>query len=273
MKKSKSREIAQFYDRLDLIYRSLWGDALHHGLWRKTGIRCEEALCEMDCHLANLAGLANLEKNACVLDVGCGYGESAQFWASHFDLKVDGVTISEKQAERAREKWVNQVFCGDWHEWKSFGGSYERAFCVESFSHSDDAKIFLGNLRKILKTKGRVVIADWECAENVSRAETFFLKILAEAGGLILRSQEDAWQELAKAGFRPLVHEEKGREVAPTWLYIMAAFFPALRKRGFARALLGAFWQRPLLFATPFLAWFLYQSGAMRYGIWLAEKE
>lgn len=271
MKKSKIENVGRFYDRLDRVYLGLWGESLHHGLWLSPKMSREDALRAMDLHLAELAALRGLENGTRVLDVGCGYGESGRFWGERFGVKVDGVTISEKQAMRAREMLSGMVFCEDWHDWHGGEEKYERVFCVESFSHSTRPQAFLRNLSRVLKNHGRLVIADWGRSSRISRIEGFFLKILAREGGLVWRSDEEICEELSQAGFRVLSHEEVGRRVARTWLVMASRGLLALRKSGFLRALVGVLWRRPFLLVTPFLAYLLYQTGALRYGIRLAE--
>lgn len=43
--------VARHYDELDIYYRDLWGEHVHHGLWR-TGRETPEAACEQLIRLA-----------------------------------------------------------------------------------------------------------------------------------------------------------------------------------------------------------------------------
>ena len=51
-----------------------------------------------------VAGKLDLEPGMRVLDVGCGWGSFAMHAAREYGAQVTGITLSEKQAERARER-------------------------------------------------------------------------------------------------------------------------------------------------------------------------
>ena len=51
-----------------------------------------------------VAGKLDLEPGMRVLDVGCGWGSFAMHAAREYGVQVTGITLSEKQAQRARER-------------------------------------------------------------------------------------------------------------------------------------------------------------------------
>src|SRR5260221_14417163 len=86
--------VARHYDALDRFYREIWGEHVHHGLWRtgrESPLRAVEALTHL------VAERLELRAGQSVCDVGCGYGGTARLLADRWDCDVTGLTLSEKQ--------------------------------------------------------------------------------------------------------------------------------------------------------------------------------
>src|SRR5438874_10060712 len=99
--KSTAQQVREHYNFFATIYRLFWGDHIHHGLFLQGNETPEQAQLQMLEHCVELAGL---KPNAQVLDVGCGHGGTAIYLAQKYQCSVRGLTISEKQARRARHQ-------------------------------------------------------------------------------------------------------------------------------------------------------------------------
>jgi len=64
-------DVASHYDGLDGMYRRIWGEGLHHGLWVDGVKTTSEAADRMTQFVGDRLELPAKER---VLDVGCGYG-------------------------------------------------------------------------------------------------------------------------------------------------------------------------------------------------------
>ena len=98
--------VADHYDELDPIYRRVWGEHIHHGLWstgRETPAEAVEALVDMVGDRLRL-----MPDEACV-DIGCGYGSSARQLAVTRKVRVTGLTLSGEQARYAAAQPVPGV--------------------------------------------------------------------------------------------------------------------------------------------------------------------
>ena len=83
----------------DEIYRLVWGDNIH------LGVPCDDACPHpeaMEHTNEIMAGIANLEEGARVLDLGCGYGATARYLAREYGCRVVGINVSEKELEVAK---------------------------------------------------------------------------------------------------------------------------------------------------------------------------
>src|SRR5712672_4827037 len=84
-------KIIEHYDLVSPYYRSLWGEHLHHGYWIHGYEPKEKAQLQLIEHLAQLA---DIQRGADILDIGCGFGASSIYLAKRYAATVTGITIS-----------------------------------------------------------------------------------------------------------------------------------------------------------------------------------
>ncbi|KAI0166902.1 S-adenosyl-L-methionine-dependent methyltransferase [Hypoxylon sp. FL1284] len=98
--------IKKHYEIASDYYYSLWGQHIHHGLFRNPGETKEQA----QVNLINLLlDISALPAGAAVLDVGCGVGGTSRFLARERACRVTGVTISGRQVEMARQATAAEI--------------------------------------------------------------------------------------------------------------------------------------------------------------------
>src|SRR5690349_6233902 len=91
-------DVADHYDELDVFYREVWGEHVHHGLWR-TGRESDVAAAEqLVTHVADAIALRRGER---VVDIGAGYGATARLLAERYGVDVTAFTISRAQFDVA----------------------------------------------------------------------------------------------------------------------------------------------------------------------------
>ncbi|KAL8644875.1 MAG: hypothetical protein Q9210_007023 [Variospora velana] len=185
--------IRHHYELASEYYYSLWGEHLHHGYFlhpADTKERAQTRLIELLLHRARL------KKGSNVLDVGCGMGGTSRYLAKHHGCNVTGVTISGKQVEMAVRLTMDEAgvdvtnnVAGDPMKLAAGSarfieldaeelgqhfpepGTIDCVWISEAMSHLPDKKLFFQNAARLLTTNGKLVIADWFKAEDLTLAQ------------------------------------------------------------------------------------------------------
>ncbi len=113
-----------------------------------------------------LKNWAQLSPSATVLDVGCGTGEFERLvLADHPTQKITGVDISDKMLAIAKQKchaYPNVSFQIARASALPFANdNFDVVVSANSFHYFDDPDAALGEMKRVLKPDGIVVILDW----------------------------------------------------------------------------------------------------------------
>lgn len=131
-----------------------------------------------------------------MLDVGCGIGGTTRYLAKNLGCSVTGITISGQQVKIAsdltaketsnEEQTIGRVGLAkfgkgevcflelDAEKMGDFFPGNTAFYCVwisEAMSHLPDKKLFFRNAEKLLKPGGKLVVADWFKAEDLTDAQ------------------------------------------------------------------------------------------------------
>ena len=208
-------------DYLDLpvpfnFYRAvLKGDHLHFGLWPDgdTSLSMEDAQQKMFEHLLSFFP----PPPASVLDVGCGLGYSA-FLLSGKGYSVTAIAPSSELIAYARKKYVDSGVCfeavGFFDEDKTVFGQefYDVIFFQESVQYLRPLDSVIKKARGLLKDGGLIIIGDEVCSDAEVKSQT------------AVHPAIDFTMALSENGFRITENEEIGRNVAPTYDFIIKEF-------------------------------------------------
>ncbi|MCO4753844.1 MAG: class I SAM-dependent methyltransferase, partial [Bacteriovoracaceae bacterium] len=126
--------VSRHYDELSILYRKIWGEHLHHGLWLK-GDEDRFSACDKLTEFV-FSYLGDLEGRE-VLDIGCGYGASARV-AENKGANITGITLSREQWEYARQRSNGHYILGDWNDCELKNESFDCGYSIECFSHVRD---------------------------------------------------------------------------------------------------------------------------------------
>lgn len=262
--------VAAHYDDLDELYRDVWGLHVHHGVWLDGKETSEEATK----NLVRLIALrARIQRGARVVDVGCGYGETARMLAADLDARVTAISISRKQIEHARTKGGAEYVLSDWLSNGLAARSADVVLAIESSEHMTDFARFLSEAHRVLSPDGRLVICAWLAADNtLPFFEKHLLAPICEEGRMCMRTRHEHARALHVAGFTLQSFEDLSSRVSRTWTLCIAR---TLKKLATDPRYM-AFWRSESEnrhFAKTLLRIrAAYAVGAMRYGMFVARK-
>lgn len=274
--------VARHYDELDAFYRDVWGEHVHHGLWRTGDESPLEAAEQLVDHVATAVGL---QRGDHVIDVGAGYGGTARRLAARFGARVTGFTVSAAQHAYARRVYGAaddndatsgaRLLLGDWLTNVLPSGEADVVIAIESTEHMADLSHALGEMYRVLRPSGRVAVCAWLATESPAPWERrWLLEPLAREGRLVtLASGAEYARRLESTGFLDVRCEDLSAGVARTWSVCMRRLARRMVSDGrYLRYALAAeaTERRFLLGMLRIVA--AYGGGAMRYGLFTGRR-
>jgi tocopherol O-methyltransferase len=212
-------DVAHHYDEMDDVYRQVWSEHAHHGLWRSWRDPLEVAL---DAVVDVAADAAAVTEGSRVVDIGSGYGATGRRLARQRGAHVTSYTISAKQhayavAADAGDDRLHQELC-DWLESGLPAGSQDALIAVESIGHMPQTEA-LAECRRVLRPGGRLVILDLLAGDHVKPwQEGPLLRSMEVESHLVpLVTEADFRRRLEDAGFVVDEVRDLTRQVRSTW--------------------------------------------------------
>lgn len=260
--------VAQHYDSLDELYRRVWGEHVHHGLWESGGESPSEAALAL---ARRVADTAHVKEGDAIVDVGCGYGATARLLAGERGAEVTGLTLSAAQAAAGPAADGVTLLVRDWLDNGLGDASFDAAIAIESLSHMPDKPRVFGELARVVKPGGRVVIVDWLARERPGVIERrLLLDPICREGRLPqLHAASEYVGLLRGAGLAVTAFDDLTRRAVRTWsvvarrLPLVLARDPRLVARAWPeRAFLPSLARIPLAERT----------GAMRLCLFAAQR-
>jgi tocopherol O-methyltransferase len=162
------KNIIDYYTESENAYKDSWdlnnSLAIHYGYWDEKVKSFPESLLRMN---AVMAEVAKIRSSDVILDAGCGIGGSCIFLAERIGCKVTGISLSERQVNKAKElanqkkvqanvdfKVMDYCFTNFPNE------SFDVVWGCESICYADHKELFIKEAFRLLKPGGRLVVAD-----------------------------------------------------------------------------------------------------------------
>lgn len=265
--------VARHYDVLDPWYRRLWGEHLHHGLWRTGRETVDEATQALVARVAEEAGIRPGHR---VVDLGSGYGATARLLARRWGARVTAVTVSPVQHAHAVS--VSPPVPGVEYRNADFAsaalpeGAFDAVVAIESLSHMDDLDGVLAEACRVLRPGGRLVGCIWLGGRTDGWRSRFLAEPIVREGRLARLAPASRYREaMVQAGFEPTSFHDLSRRVRRTWWVCARRVVGRVLRDPEARRLVarggeGVFaWTVPRLLAG-------YWTGTLRYGLLGARR-
>ncbi len=109
-----------------------------------------------------------------LLELGCGSGAAADYFASRCDVEIVCVTNSTVQAEICRRKFAKydgrlRVIVGDFDALDLPAGEFDAIYAFESIGYTKDLDAWLENCHRLLKPGGKLLLRSPASLENCRR--------------------------------------------------------------------------------------------------------
>ena len=212
-------DVADHYDELDVFYREVWGEHVHHGLWRTGRESDVEAAEQLVTHLADTIALHRGER---VVDIGAGYGATARLLAERYGADVTAFTVSRAQFDFASAKPPMpgvRYLLRDWLRNDLPSESIDAAIAIESTEHMLDKAEAFAEAHRVLRPAGRLAVCAWIARERPSRwEERHLLEPICREGRLAGMGSEVEYRALlANSGFTEVRVEDLTVAGKRTW--------------------------------------------------------
>ncbi|MEU7186655.1 methyltransferase domain-containing protein [Streptomyces sp. NPDC045369] len=223
--------VGQAYDVFaDAGATTALGGNIHVGYWDDDpGLPITEAT---DRLTDLVAARLDLRPDQRLLDVGCGNGLPALRIAGAHDVRVTGITVSHQQLAQADK----EADGSDARDRVSFrfadavdlpfdDGCFDGAWAIESLLHITDQTAALAEIRRVVRSGGRLVVTDL-CQRQPFTGEDRtvldgMLDVYEIAG---INTPDEHRARLAEAGWQLLELTDIGEQVRASYGHAAAAF-------------------------------------------------
>jgi len=195
--------------------------SLHYGYWDDSVSNFHESLLNLNKVLARHA---DIKPTDYVLDAGCGVGGSSVWLAKNIGCKVTGISLNKEQVRKANLLAAHQQLndhvsfsVNDYTDTGFPGQSFNIVWGIESVCYANDKSDFLKEAARLLKSGGKVIIADFFKQDKLKGEDAEIVKGMAHGWAINDFSiPHEFEQKLKENGFNILVNEDASQAIMPS---------------------------------------------------------
>ncbi len=169
-------DVEAYYDRMDQFYKIVWGESLHGGYWPDPAV--DLSLAESQEELTKLMiQKTGLQQGDWLVDVGCGTGVPGIRAAQATGCHVRGITVAHSQVaqanQRAAAEQISDLVQFQWGNAMKMpfdAAAFDAAWAFESIFHMPDRLHVLGEIARVLRPQGTLVLTDIVETQPISAA-------------------------------------------------------------------------------------------------------
>jgi len=234
-------EMIDFYNEATEDYEFWSKDFnMHFGYFipfKTNPFKRDSMLNQMNLQVLKKLNLKNSKTT--LLDMGCGMGGTMRYALKKFkNLSAFGVTLSNFQVKQGNSLLKNlkgNILKENYNNTSFPSNTFNAAIAIESLCHSGHSKLSIKEAYRVLKPKGKLVIADAFLKKDLSRttqSSKFAYKNLCNHWSLEkLETIENMSKILKEQGFTNIQIENASFRVAPSVLHVPFAIIGfALKK-------------------------------------------
>lgn len=146
------------YDNGNDLYRNMLDSRMIYSCgYRKDAKTLDEA---QEAKLELIGRKLGLRRGMRVLDIGCGWGGTAEYLAERYECEVLGITVSEKQVEYAKERGSGLPVEIRYQDYRKVSERFDRIVSVGMFEHvgARNYGTFMRKTRELLKPDGMMLL-------------------------------------------------------------------------------------------------------------------
>ncbi|WP_253767690.1 SAM-dependent methyltransferase [Goodfellowiella coeruleoviolacea] len=206
-----AEDVGSFYDTVTDLFAASYDGNLHVGYWteQRESDTLAAATDRMTDELITRLGASPGQR---VLDIGCGTGKPALRLARKLDVEVVGISVSHHQVAQANELARQAGLAARTHFEHADATalsypdeSFDAAWMVESLSHITDRRRALAEVARVLRRRGRLVIADGMLVSALDQSRAALIAELCASMQLNSPGNAEEYQELLAAAGLELV--------------------------------------------------------------------
>jgi len=228
-------DISKYYDVSETHYRRIWdldnSRSLHYGYWDQSVKNFRQALWNINKVLADRAGINGGET---VLDAGCGVGGSSIWLAQERNCQVTGISLNKKQIDKANafagaHDLTGKVFFEqkDYTNTSYQPNRFDVIWAIESVCYASDKAMFLKEAHRLLKPKGKLIIADFFKKATLSPADAMLVQRWAQGWAVNDFATVDEFDaKLNENNFHDIEFQDATQAIMPSARKLYQSYFP-----------------------------------------------